>query len=71
MFSLLTNILNSFIVNFYAQVTPGYDAANKYMSTKGIKGSDILVFVVFGIIASIFIIFLIFSYFKERKRPRY
>lgn len=71
MFSLLSNILNNFFINFYAQVTPAYDAASKHLSSKGIQGKDLLVFIVFGAIAAVFIIFLIFSYFKERNRPRY
>ena len=70
MFSLFSNILNYFF-NFYAQVTPAYDAASKHLSSKGIQGQDLLVFIIFGIIAGIFIIFLIFAYFRERKRPRY
>lgn len=71
MISLLSNVLNYFFINFYAQVSPGYDAASKHLSTKGIQGKDLLVFVVFGIIAAVFIVFLIFSYFKEKNRPRY
>ncbi len=71
MFSLFSNILNYFFINFYAQVTPAYDAASKHLSSKGIQGQDLLVFIIFGIIAGIFIIFLIFAYFRERKRPRY
>ena len=60
MFSLFSNILNYFFINFYAQVTPAYDAASKHLSSKGIQGQDLLVFIIFGIIAGIFIIFLIF-----------
>ncbi len=71
MFSLFSNILNYFFFIFYAQVTPAYDAASKHLSSKGIQGQDLLVFIIFGIIAGIFIIFLIFAYFRERKRPRY
>ncbi len=71
MFSLLSNIFNYFFINFYAQVTPAYDAASKHLSSKGIQGNDFLVFIFFGIIAAVFVIFLIFSYFKERNRPRY
>lgn len=71
MFSLLSNILNYFFINFYAQVTPGYDAASKHLSSKNVQGLDLLVFIVFGIIAAVFVIFLIFVYFKERNRPRY
>lgn len=71
MFSLLNHILNYFFINFYAQVTPAYDAASKHLSSKNIQGQDLLVFIVFGIIAAVFIIFLIFSYFKERGRKRY
>lgn len=67
----LKDILNYFFVNFYAQVSPGYDAASKHLSTKGIQGKDILVFVVFGIIAGVFAIFVIISYFKSKNRPRY
>lgn len=71
MFFLLSNILNNIFIKFYAYVTPAYDAASKHLSTKGIHGKDILVFVFFGIIAAVFIILLVFSYFKERNRPRY
>ena len=71
MFSLLSNILIYFFINFYAQVSPAYDAASRHLSSKGIQGKDLLVFIVFGIIAGVFLIFLIFSYFIERDRPRY
>ncbi len=71
MFSILTNILNYFYINFYVSVNPAYDAASKHLSTKGIQGKDMIVFVVFGVIAAIFIIFLLFSYLKEKNRPRY
>lgn len=71
MFSLLSNLLNNIFINFYAQVSPAYDAASKHLSLKGIQGKDMLVFVVFGLIAAVFLIFLVFSYFKERNRPRY
>lgn len=71
MFSMLSSLLNYFFINFYVQVSPGYDAASKYLSTKTIHGKDFLVFVVFGIIAVVFIIFIFFTYIKEKKRPRY
>lgn len=71
MFSLLNHFLNLFYINFYAQVAPGYDAAREHLSTKGIQGKDMLVFIVFGVIALVFIIFLVFVYFKEKNRPRY
>lgn len=71
MLSLLNHFLNYIFINFYAQVSPGYDAASKHLSTKGIQGKDMLVFVVFGIIALVFVIFLVFVYFKEKNRPRY
>lgn len=71
MFSMLSTIFNFFFFNFYAQVAPAYDAASKHLSSKGIQGRDMLVFVFFGVIAAVFIIFLIFSYFKEKDRPRY
>ena len=71
MFSLFSNILNYFFINFYAQVTPAYDAASKHLSSKGIQGQDLLVFIIFVIFAGIFFIFLIFAYFREIKRPRY
>ncbi len=51
MFSLFSNILNYFFINFYAQVTPAYDAASKHLSSKGIQGQDLLVFIIFGIFA--------------------
>lgn len=71
MFSMLSNMFNYFFINFYSQVTPAYDAASKHLSSKGIQGNDLLVFIFFGIIAAVFVIFLIFSYLKERNRPRY
>lgn len=71
MFSPLSNLLNNIFINFYAQVSHAYDAASKHLSSKGIQGKDMLVFVVFGLIAAVFLIFLVFSYFKERNRPRY
>ena len=49
MFSLFSNILNYFFINFYAQVTPAYDAASKHLSSKGIQGQDLLVFIIFGL----------------------
>ena len=39
MFSLLSNILNYFFINFYAQVSPAYDAASRHLSSKGIQGA--------------------------------
>ncbi len=67
----INNFLNFYFMKFYTQVTPVYDAASKHLSTKGIQGKDLLVFVFFGAVAVVFLVFLVFVYLKEKNRPRY